>query len=292
MHVVGYLRGPSPREIDCDSPLRVVCGNGCPASDVMRCGNHRASKCRPCSDRYRHRVRRVAAEGLLHHSDTGYLYLLTLTAPAAEEHLQWVVGWDGKSERPVCGCEAGLAAGLGSWNASASSHWNRLRTSLKRLYPGLEYFKAVETQTRGAIHYHLPIWSATPMNSVEVQALALRAGFGCVMDLDPIASGDLRAAAYVSKYVSKATDTRDEVPWQADVVDEVTGEVRLMHTDARYRTWSASRGWGMTMRAVREMIREAAVRRAARLVELAEAVSGPPDGESSWSRSAPPLVPD
>lgn len=225
---------------------------------------------------------------MLNHSDSGYLYLLTLTAPAAEEHQQWVVGWDGKSERPVCGCDEGLAAGLGVWNAAASSHWNRLRTSLKRLYPGLEYFKAVETQTRGAIHYHLPIWSGTPMNAVEVQALALRAGFGCVIDLGAIATGDLRAAAYVSKYVSKATDTRDEVPWQADVVDEVTGEVRLMHTEARYRTWSASRGWGMTMRAVREMIREAAVRRAAVLLELAESMPAPHQGDPL----TPPMVGD
>jgi len=273
VHVVGYVRGPSPRELDCDRPLFVVCGNGCPASDVMRCGNHRASKCGPCSARYRHRVQRVAAEGLLHHSASGYLYLLTVTAPAADEHLQWTPGWDRKSPRPVCGCDREMADGLGLWNASASMRWNRLRTSLKRLSPDLQYFKAVETQKRGAIHYHLPVWSPVPLNSVVVQGLALRAGFGCVLDLDPIKAGDLRAAAYVSKYVSKATDSRDEVPWEADVLDRETGEVRLMRTEARYRTWSASRGWGMTMRAVREAIRAAAVVRAARLAELADGLS-------------------
>lgn len=235
----------------------------------MRCGNHRASKCGPCSDRYRQRVRRVAAEGLLNHSGSGFLYLLTVTAPAADEHLQWVPGWDRKSDRPVCGCEAQLEGGLGLWNASASKRWNRLRTSLKRLSPDLEYFKAVETQKRGAIHYHLPIWSPVPLNVVVVQALALRAGFGCVLDLDPIKSGDLRAASYVSKYVSKATDARDDVPWTADVVNEHTGEVRLLHTSARYRTWSASRGWGLTMKALREALREAARARAARLAEVA-----------------------
>jgi hypothetical protein len=107
----------------------------------------------------------------------------------------------------------------------------------------------------------------------------MTAGFGCVLDLDPIQPGDLRAAAYVSKYVSKATDTRDEVPWVADVADESTGEVRPMHTSARYRTWSASRNWGMTMKALREALREAAIRRAARLLELADDVPAIDQGD-------------
>jgi hypothetical protein len=286
------VRGSCPRRIDCDSPLLVVCGNGCPASDVMRCGNHRASKCGPCSTRYRHLVRRVAAEGMLHRSTSGYLYLLTLTAPAQEEHLQWMPNWNRKDPRPVCGCDRHLVDGLGVWNAQASACWNRMRTALKRLTPDLAFFKAVETQKRGALHLHLPIWSPTPLNVVVLQRLALNAGFGCVIDLERLAPGDLRAAAYVSKYVSKATDSRDEVPWVADVVDEATGEVRLMQTTARYRTWSASQNWGMTMKVLRAGIREAAQRRAARLLELAQPVSEAPDGDPSWSRPVAMLGPD
>lgn len=269
VHVVGYLRGPRPAGLDCESPLRVVC-RYCPASDVMRCGNHRASKCEPCATRYRHRVRRVAAEGMLHHSRQGLLYLATFTAPAADEHLQWVPNWNRKDPRPVCGCEGHMAAGLGVWNAGASRCWNRLRTSLKRDLPEVAYFRAAETQQRGALHHHVILWSPRALNVLEVQRLALQAGYGCVVDLDPIAAGDVRAAAYVSKYVSKSTDQRDEVPWVADVLDRETGEVRAMHTVPTFRTWSASQNWGMTMKVLREAVRLAAQARAARLLELAE----------------------
>jgi hypothetical protein len=97
-----------------------------------------------------------------------------------------------------------------------------------------------------------------------------------VLDLDPIAAGDLRAAGYVAKYVSKATDQRGEVPW--DTVDSHTGEVVAV-PEARYRTWSASRGWGMTMKALREALRLAAQRRAAHLRQLPLTVAATAGGE-------------
>jgi hypothetical protein len=120
----------------------------------------------------------------------------------------------------------------------------------------------------------------------------MRAGFGCVLDLDPIQPGDLRSAAYVSKYVSKATDARDEVPWVEEFVDTVTGEVFSRHVEARYRTWSASRQWGPTMKVLRQAVRDAARARAARLASL-PVVPGTdaPDGEQSWLRSAASLSP-
>jgi hypothetical protein len=254
----------------------------------MPCGNHRASKCGPCSTRYRNRVRRVAAEGLLSHSRHGYAYLLTVTAPAADEHLQWVPNWNRVDPRPVCGCESSAVDGLGRWNASAGACWNRLRTALRREHPSLEFFRAAETQKRGALHHHVLAWSPEPLNVVEVQRLALAAGYGCVIDLDPITPGDLRSAAYVAKYVSKAVDDRDAVPWVADVVDEHSGEVRLMHTTATYRAWSASRGWGMTMKVLREAIRDAARARAARLLELGSGLEVAPDSD----QPAPPASGD
>ena len=197
---------------------------------------------------------------------TGYQGMLTITAPASEGHLRWVPGWDGKRPREACGCAAAMVGGLGSWNASAGKRWNVLRGALSRLYPGIEYFRAVETQKRGALHLHNVIWTPVPLVLKDVQAAALAAGFGCVIDYEPAAAGDTRQAAYVAKYVTKATDDRGEVPW--DVLDQETGEVVAVK-DARYRTWSSSRGWGMTMKIVEAGIRDAARGRAAAVRELA-----------------------
>ena len=177
-----------------------------------------------------------------------------------------MVGWDGKRPRESCRCAGRMVGGLGSWNASAGKRWNVLRGALGRLYPGAEFFRAVEVQERGAIHLHVIWWALKPLVLKDVQRLAVDAGFGCVIDFKPAAAGDTRQAAYVSKYVTKATDQRGEVPW--DVVDLETGEVEAVK-DARYRTWSCSRGWGLTMKALEAGIREAAQKRAERLRELA-----------------------
>jgi len=139
------------------------------------------------------------------------------------------------------------------------------------------YWRGVEIQDgkrckkgcegRGAIHYHGLIWSANPLDPQEVQVLAMRAGFGCVMDIQPIRAGDTRAAAYASKYVSKATDQRGQVPWET--LDTETGEL-VEVKDARYRTWACSRDWGLTMKVIDQAIRDAARKRAAALLALAE----------------------
>lgn len=196
---------------------------------------------------------------------SGHQGMLTLTAPAQDGHLAWVVDWDGVTPRPVCSCDSRMVGGLGSWNASAGKRWNRLRGDLAVLYPGLVYLRAVEVQERGAIHLHVIVWTPTPLVLTEVQAWALVAGFGCVIDYKPAKSGDTRQAAYVSKYVTKATDQRGEVPW--DVLDRDTGEVSSV-AEAKFRTWSCSRDWGLTMKALEAGIREAAQRRAGVLAEL------------------------
>lgn len=186
--------------------------------------------------------------------------MLTLTAPSPDEHQAWVVGWDKRSARPWCGCHKHLAGGLGLWNASAATRWNHLRTLLAREYPGQEFLKAVEVQERGALHLHVIHWSPEPVDLRVIQALALRAGFGCTLDYAPCAPGSRRAAYYVAKYVTKACDQRGSVPW--DLVNTWTGEVETV-AEARYRTWSSSRGWGVTMKALRDAVRVAAARRAA-----------------------------
>jgi hypothetical protein len=198
-----------------------------------------------------------------------------------------VVDWDKLTPRRVCGCNAHMVGGLGSWNASAGKRWNRLRGDLAALYPGIIYLRAVEIQERGAIHLHVIIWTPTPLVLTEVQTWARVAGFGCVIDFKPAKAGDTRQAAYVSKYVTKATDQRGEVPW--DVVDLETGEVQAVK-EAKFRTWSCSRDWGLTMKALEAGIREAAQRRAAILSEsstlatefaVSPACRSVPPGESS-----------
>lgn len=207
---------------------------------------------------------------MLSRSRAGYQGMLTITAPAAGEHLGWVVGWDGKRPREACPCAAGMVGGMGLWNASAGRRWNVLRGGLARLYPGVEFFRAVETQERGALHLHVIVWTPVPFDLRDVQPLAVAAGFGCVIDYEPAKAGDTRQAAYVSKYVTKSTDQRRETPW--DVVDRETGEVEAVK-DARYRVWSSSRGWGMTMKVVEAGIRDAARVRAAALRESLSAAT-------------------
>jgi hypothetical protein len=127
---------------------------------------------------------------------------------------------------------------------------------------GFDYLRAVEVQDRGALHLHLICHADEPMDPLTVQRLALAAGFGCVMDLAPITPGSRKHAYYVSKYVTKACDQRGQVPWARDRVDTYTGEI---YNDPRptFRTWSSSRGWGLTMAALKAD--------AARLAEAARA---------------------
>jgi hypothetical protein len=116
--------------------------------------------------------------------------------------------------------------------------------------------------------------SDAPIALATVRRLAIRAGFGHSVDLAACEPGSRKAAYYVSKYVTKATDCRESVPWAADLVDLHTGEVTRGVVAGRYRTWSMSREWGDTMAAVRARAGAyAALKREERsAVELREAV--------------------
>lgn len=154
-----------------------------------------------------------------------------------------------------CPCTPEGGVDLARWNASHSARWNRFRTALRRDHPELQFFRGVEVQTRGALHDHAMVWSPRPLAKRRLRELALAAGFGHSVDLAPAPPGSKRAAYYVSKYVSKSTDSRSDVPWWGTTVeiDIDTGEV-VEHegpVDGRYRTWSMSREWGMTMAAAR-----------------------------------------
>lgn len=279
MRVVSYLHGAaavrrlrrlSLRSADvpslagaCESPLLAAC-ECCDALRVWSCANHRESRCRPCAARYRRRVFRVADHGLARAGER-FRYMLTLTAPSDRAHRRFVPGRRG--DHGPCDCSAGFD--LAEWNGGQGKAWNRLRTALVREYPGLVYLRSVEVQDRGALHLHVLLVGDVPVDALTVHGLALAAGFGCVLDLAPV-KGSAGAARYVAKYVSKACDQRERVPWHDVRVDRATGEM-TDRTDAAYRTWSASRTWGITMREVVEASRAAAERHARRQRELAEA---------------------
>ncbi len=259
LHVRGYWPAGRVPGVDCDQPVRWACRD-CVHAVPRACGCHRASKCVPCSWRYRRRLVQVADSGA--HRASGHSYFLTLTAPGTTPHMQFDPGHV-RGRRSICGCDEGVA--LADWNPTAGQRWNHLRTLINRR-GRVEFMRVVEVQQRGALHLHVMVWSPVPLDVLAIQRDALAAGFGCVLDLVPLDAQ--RHAYYVAKYVTKACDSRDEVPWRTDVLDESTGEIRPMHTDASYRAWSASREWGLTMRVIREALRARAIARAAEVAAL------------------------
>lgn len=174
---------------------------------------------------------------------------------------------------------------LSTWNAEASGRFNRFIQELSRKMGadfltydaegrarrvrGLTYFKAAEVQRRGALHFHLMIrrLDGKPFRASAslVRRVALKHGFGHSVDVKRLEPGH---AQYVAKYVAKAADSRQAVPWiKTKVVrdhvhegDAATGEIFSTTTvertvtsfDASYRTWSKARSWGRDMREVRE----------------------------------------
>lgn len=234
--IVGKPRySPRRAELNCDQPLLVR--RECGGVEYWFCRNHRESKCVPCAGAYLRAVQRVALSGS---RASGYQYLLTLTAPGSGGCQPW------------CECLANVRD-LGDWNPTAGQCWNRFRTALRVMHPTVEFFRAAEVQKRGAIHHHVLVWSQTPLDLPTSRRLAIRAGYGHSVDLAPLEPGSTKQAYYVAKYVTKAGgDDRDNVPWRADVTNEETGEIERLHTFATYRAWSASRGWGVTMKQLRE----------------------------------------
>lgn len=284
MRVVGYVRRAEHTRMDCAQPLRVVCSD-CGHQDHWRCDCSSSAKCPDCAERRRRLVARLVDLGTTDRLGSGYTYFLTLSAPGENDHRKWRQGRGG-SDRPVCECHrVWQRMQRGDWNKSESANWNRLRTSLSRLVEGsLSYIGSVEVQDgsrrvdgkgRGMLHRHVVLNVDRPLLPAEVGDLALAAGYGCVHDLQIVRSAQ-KAAWYISKYVMKSAGERGDVPWRAPVTDPDTGEVRLMHTLPTFRTWSAARSWGYTLRGLRDIARAQANARARYLEELAELLGEPP----------------
>lgn len=226
MRCTGYLRGPKPQELDCLKPIEMVCDR-CAERAVWRCRSHRSNACRPCATRYRRLVRDVAYSGMSQkRPGEGRFYLATFTSPSDTGEHCYVKGCrsrDGSCPHTKCPCTPPGGVDLAVWNAQCGKAWNRLRTALRKLHPGLEFFRAVEVQDgkrvasgvgRGALHLHVIVFAPAALGSVlELRRLAMRAGFGHSVDLAEIAPGSRKASYYVSKYVGKACDEREAVPW-------------------------------------------------------------------------------
>lgn len=147
---------------------------------------------------------------------------------------------------------------------------------VRRRVRGLTYFKAAEVQRRGALHFHVMVkrLDGAPgrLSTSLLRRVAVAHGFGHSVDVQRLEPGH---AQYVAKYVAKAADERQDVPWAAqgyerpvnpahrvhrpsgEVMDRRTGEllgpaVPALVTQASYRTWSKARSWGRSMREVRE----------------------------------------
>jgi hypothetical protein len=239
----GYVRLGVNHGLDCSQPLLMVCSN-CFGVAYWTCKSHRESRCVACSWRYRRLLSRIAEAGS---RSTGFMYLLTLTAPGVAQHVM--------PSGDVCPCTPDGGVDLGEWNASAAASWNLMRTRLRALNPRLEYLRAVEVQKRGALHLHVIVWCPDPLDKVALREMAIRYGFGHSLDLAAIVPGSRRHAYYVAKYVTKACDVRETVPWASDLVHPGTGEITRVDGMATYRTWSASHGWGLTMKQCRTACR-------------------------------------
>ena len=148
----------------------------------------------------------------------------------------------------ACPCTPEGGVHIGQWNGVCSARLNRYIGDLRRLTGvQVQYFRAVEVQARGALHFHLILRMersrGIAVTTKALRELAFKHGFGHEVKLDPVDSS--RAASYVAKYVSKACSERASMPW----VDRKTGEVCA--GNGRYRVWTASRRWGLTMAQVR-----------------------------------------
>ena len=186
-----------------------------------------------------------------------WLYFVTLTAPGDGGHCL--------PDGSVCRCTPAAGVDLARWNAGHSACWNRWRTWLRSVVPGVEFIRGIEVQKRGALHDHAIIDSPIPLPlarwKAEMRSRAIDAGYGHSFDVTEIAAGSRKAAFYISKYITKACDQRDSVPWAVDVIDLETGELIRGSGAATYRTWSSSRGWGMTMADARSACRDFVLRR-------------------------------
>jgi hypothetical protein len=133
-------------------------------------------------------------------------------------------------------------------------------TLLRREAPDVQFMRGCEVQDgkrradrrgRQGLHDHVILRTRHALDERLIRRLAIQAGYGHSVAMDDMHPDSEREASYVSKYISKSADARWSVPWRADAVNVETGEVTRRLVKARFRTWSASRQWGVTMAQLR-----------------------------------------
>lgn len=263
-------RAEGVKRADCARPKLMRCV-WCKREQNARCGATRATRCEPCSTSHRKDVAHIGRSGASD-SPTGFFFV-TLTAPGIDR-----LPWD----TDVCGHEAGECSGeLGcvvrqweaaEWNYHAPQNWSwfvtYLRRELERYGLALEYFKTIETQERGVLHFHalVRLNGLMPRRKLRqmVQTCAIQWQFGRVLDVQFIEGDDgltmARKAGYCASYVTKSADAPADSFVAVESFDPETGEGVVEPLHRGYRPWSASRGWGDSMRAIRGRRRDWASR--------------------------------
>lgn len=255
--------GPEPTDgVGCERPGRIVCVE-CESWFVKPCGSARSGKCSPCAQLHRGDVAAVARSGWSDRPTSRGIWL-TLTAPGTES-LPWDSSACTHSVTRSCsgaiGCVVESTA-LAVWHADLPLRWSHFITDVRRLLnPGLtgpvsswpvrvEFVKTYEPQRRGALHIHAMMRVDGVVTERRVRA-ALRLArsrhwFGREMRDEFVDLSDTlqaaRVAGYTAKYTTKCADALQDVRR----LDVRTGEL----TEGGMRSWSASRGYGESMRSV------------------------------------------
>ena len=223
---------------NCDRPTLLVCIE-CRGALSTRCSAAARSICGPCSVTYRQRVGRVFYSGWTD-NPLERMYFVTLTAPSE-------IGGHTMPSGDICPCTPVEGINLAEWHSTVGQRWSWFITALRRVLGEVQYCKATEVQVRGAVHFHALVRTEGNLTERLVRELAIGYGFGHSVDVKLLTGpkGAQRTAWYCAKYASKAADDRHEV----DTLDRRTGEI--LRGMPRLRVWTASRGWGLTMLALR-----------------------------------------
>jgi len=239
-HAWYWLQSASAIE-DCEQPSIFVCEN-CAMAITTRCGAASMRRCAPCARRHKRRVRKVFASGLVH-DDGERVWWLTLTAPGDDEH------WNPNTGE-MCDCTPAGGVDPAEFNTRLPRAWSDLITYVRRELGPLEYGKSMEVQGRRSVrtgraflHIHALVRSAVDLGAhlERLRELVIDLGFGHSLKL---VQAEARHAAYAAKYASGSVDERHQVEWLVDG-ETVRGAPRM-------RTWTCSRKWGSTMKAIKQ----------------------------------------
>ena len=233
---------------DCSRPTLLRCAY-CESVLRVRCRATREDRCAGCAARHRRNVARVFRSGFAQDRPAGFFFV-TLTAGGESDGLEW--------DREQCGHSPGECSGdkgcvvelvpMATWNGRAPQRWSHFVTEMRRqLKRPVQFCGSWEVQGRGALHRHALMWCPGVTRQrfrAAVRLCAYRYGFGRQHDTQTISGDDAREiarkAGYCAAYCTKGGD-------RARTLNTSTGEIR----SGGYRPWSASRGWGLTMKAIR-----------------------------------------